>query len=375
MKVKDAILAVNASLLGAKDITELFDLILRTVLPAIDHANVACVLMLGPDGMLRIISSYGYPENQLPDFRVRLEDTFQWKKSGGQLDETLIINDLQRFMRELGINTDILKDDDGFDIRSTMSTPLIVDGNFLGLLNLDSRNDNVFDEVDRILVEVIRSQIPIAIKMFKNFAQIRELLAEKELLIREVHHRIKNNMSTIAGILNIRASSTADPSAAAVLEDACRQVQSMTMLYEKLYISNYSGTLPAAAIISPLIDDIVNNFRNPIPITVEKRFGDFILTEFRLQPFCIILNEILTNTMKYAFQEKTEGSIEITAKKEQGVIRLDISDDGIGLPRSIDFDHSEGFGLMLVRSLAAQMKGSVRFERGTGTRFILEIPD
>ncbi len=375
LRVKDAILSINTSLLEMKDTAQLFDLILDNVLPAIEHANVGCVLLLDKGNLLRIAAAKGYPENEIPDFSVRMEDSFQWKRCGGHLTDTLIINDLQEFTRELGVPLDILKDRDGYEIKSTMSTPLIVDGKFLGLLNLDSRGNDVFDDVDRTLVEVIRSQIPIIIKMFKSFERIKELLSEKELFIREVHHRIKNNMATIASILSMQASSIDDPRASAALGDARNRVQSMMTLYEKLYVSSYSGTLNATAFLPPLIDDIVRNFHTPIALSVVKRIADFPIAESRLQPICMIINEILTNSMKYAFTGKNEGRLEITAKQVNGSVRIEIADDGNGFPPSSGIVHSEGFGLMLVRNLAKQMGGKTKIEQSKGTRFTLEIPD
>lgn len=374
MRVKDAILAINASLLEMKDSAQLFDLILEKVLSAVEHATVGCVLLLGDDGMLRIASARGYPAEELPDFRVRLEDTFQWKKSGGDLNGTLIINDLQGFMRVLDIPSDILKDSEGQEIKSTMSTPLVVDGAFLGLLNLDSREDNVFDEVDRILVEFIRSQIPIVIKMFKSHERIRELLAEKDLLIREAHHRIKNNMLTMESILRLQASSVADPGASAALDAACSRVRSMMTLYEKLYIAEYRGALSSSVILTELVDDILENVRGPAAIRAEKRIEDFMIEERRLQPLCIIVNEILTNAAKYAFPGRDSGRVEVSAKREGKTVRIEIADDGVGMPESVDFGRSGGFGLMLVETLASQLSGSVRIDRRGGTRFILELP-
>ncbi len=375
IKVKDAIQSINASLLESASLEQLFGLILRSVLPAIEHANVACVLALGDDGKLRIVASIGYAAEDIAGFRVRLEDTFQWKKSHGRLSDTLIINDLPGFMRELGIPSDIPSDSEGQSIKSTMSTPLIVEGEFIGLLNLDSRNDNVFDEIDRTLVEVIRSQVPIAIRMFKSFERIRELLSEKELLLREVHHRIKNNMSTVASLLALRASATSEPLASSILDDASRQVKSMTTLYDRLYATQYSGRISARSLLQPLVADIVASFKNDMPLEVAIRIDDFELEERQLQPLCIIINEILTNAMKYAFKGRNAGRIEVSASEEAGSVRVRILDDGIGLPSSVDLGKSDGFGLMLVRSLAEQLGASARLERAGGTLFSLELPD
>ena len=168
MRLKDAILEINNSILQAADLDRFFDIILEKVLAAIDHADVGCILLVGEDRMLRIAAVSGYSRSETKDFRVRVEDTFQWKESDSEPGETLIINDLQDFMRTRGMPDTLLKNTKGETIRSSMSAPITIGGVFYGLFNLDSSRNNVFDETDHALMEYLRSQIPIAIGMFKS---------------------------------------------------------------------------------------------------------------------------------------------------------------------------------------------------------------
>jgi len=203
--------------------------------------------------------------------------------------------------------------------------------------------------------------------------RIKKLLDEKELLLREVHHRIKNNMTTISGLLILQAETAADPSIKDSLHDASSRVNSMQLLYDKLYRSADVQQMPLAAYLDPLTDAIISNFpvRNRIRIT--KQFDDIILGVKVLQPLGIIVNELLTNTMKYAFVGRSEGTIFISATLKENLVTLTVADDGNGTPESVDFKHTTGFGLVLVHGLTKQLGGKIRMERGEGTRIVLEF--
>jgi PAS domain S-box-containing protein len=203
--------------------------------------------------------------------------------------------------------------------------------------------------------------------------RIRDLLAEKELILKDVHHRIKNNMSTMRSLLSLQAEAQGEGSAASALEDAANRIQSMMLLYDKLYSSPDYKELPIAGYLSRLVDEIVSNFPNASSILVEKRLGDFVLGAAVLQPLGLIVNELLTNVMKYAFAGRDGGTITVSASLEGSLVTLVIADDGNGMPPSIDFERSTGFGLLLVQALTQQLKGKIAIERGRGTAISLEF--
>jgi PAS domain S-box-containing protein len=216
--------------------------------------------------------------------------------------------------------------------------------------------------------------------IFENISERKQaeekigiLLAEKELILKEAHHRIKNNMSVMRGLLALQAAEMKDSLAAAALEDAARRLQSMELLYEKLYQVEAFSELSIKAYLSPLVDEILANLRGVTPIKVEKRIDDFPLDARRLQPLGILVNELLTNVMKHAFAGREEGRIVVTATRVDGRAVVIIQDDGNGIPESVDFKQSTGFGLMLIGALATQLNGTIRIERGKGTRTILDF--
>ncbi len=203
--------------------------------------------------------------------------------------------------------------------------------------------------------------------------QIKSLLSEKELLLREVHHRIKNNMSVITGMLMLQAETLKEPSAIAALKDAQGRVRSMMVLYDKLYRSADFKSISIKEYLTSLIHEIIGNFPGHTSIKVETRIDDCILEAKTLSPVGIILNELLTNAMKHAFTDKEKGAIEVSLSIKDNHAILMLQDNGAGIPESIDTGNSTGFGLQLVNMLTEQLEGTIRIEREKGARFVLEF--
>jgi two-component sensor histidine kinase len=203
--------------------------------------------------------------------------------------------------------------------------------------------------------------------------KIRSLYAEKELVLKEVHHRIKNNMNTITSLLSLQAKTMKDPSPIAALDDATARVRSMGMLYDKLYRSEIFNELSIKDYLSSLIDEILLNFPNNRIVKAEKNIQDIALDTKRLQSLGIIINELLTNCMKYAFKDRENGLISVSAVNAEGHVAISVQDDGAGIPETVSFDNSTGFGLQLVNALTQQLDGTVRIERENGTKIIIEF--
>ena len=203
--------------------------------------------------------------------------------------------------------------------------------------------------------------------------KIKNLLAEKELILKEVHHRIKNNMATVKGLFSLQADTLKNPEAVAALKDASGRVQSMVVLYEKLYQSIGFDKVAASNYLTSLVDEIVANFPDSAKVKVDKKIADFVLNAKKLQPLGIIINELLTNIMKYAFTGRSDGLITVSVELKGNRVSLAIQDNGKGMPDTVDFENSTGFGLRLVSILTKQLAGTIRIEHGNGTRVILEF--
>jgi two-component sensor histidine kinase/ABC-type amino acid transport substrate-binding protein len=203
--------------------------------------------------------------------------------------------------------------------------------------------------------------------------RINMLLKEKELLLQEVHHRIKNNMNTIKGLLALQITAEENPSAAASLRDAESRVQSMIMLYDRLYFTENYREMSVKDYLQSLADEIAGSFPNRSILKIETDIEDFILNVNLLTPLGIIVNELITNMMKYAFPGRDSGVLIITAASRNDHVKIAVQDNGVGIPESVDFHNSSGFGLELVSMLTEQIGGNIRIERNEGTKFILEF--
>jgi PAS domain S-box-containing protein len=203
--------------------------------------------------------------------------------------------------------------------------------------------------------------------------KINTLLKEKELLLQEVHHRIKNNLVTMMSLLTIQSNALEDQKAIAALEDAKGRLQSMSVLYDKLYRTENLREMSIKNYLPALIDEITGIFLNKSSVKIETRIEDFVLGVKVLSVLGIIVNELLTNTMKYAFIGRDDGLITVSATAKDNLATIVFEDNGRGIPESVNIETSTGFGLKLVGMLTKQIDGTIRIERGKGTRFILEF--
>jgi len=207
---------------------------------------------------------------------------------------------------------------------------------------------------------------------------INKLLAEKELILKEVHHRIKNNMSTISAFLSLQANISDNKVISQALNDADNRVRSMMVLYDKLYQSSNYSELSVKEYLIDMTRQIVKNFSNSSSVAIIHDIEDIVLDVAKMQPLGVIINELLTNIMKYAFINRADGLITvsiklITSELNHDFVRVVIQDNGNGIPDTVDFDNSTGFGLTLVKLLTDQLCGVIRIERSDGTKIILEF--
>lgn len=248
---------------------------------------------------------------------------------------------------------------------------LAAHGELFGGLSLAGEKEQESPEPDELLVFAEMTSNA----MMRKRAEEREksLLAEKELLLREVHHRIKNNMSTMTSLLSIQAAAVEEPAAKEALKDAAGRFQSMNSLYDKLYLAEDLRETSLNNYLPALAGEIVGNFPNGDRVAVEAEVQDIKLGAKKLSSLGIIANEIIANSMKYAFAGREAGRIIISARARGDRVTLEIGDDGVGIPESLRIEGSSGFGFGLIRILAKQIDASVSIERRKGTRFVIEF--
>ena len=202
--------------------------------------------------------------------------------------------------------------------------------------------------------------------------KVMNLLREKDILLKEVHHRIKNNMTTIESILSLQSDSMSERDVHYALETARGRVQSMGVLYDRLFQSDTYRDTSVREYLHRLIHDVIRLYPGHESVTVEESIGDFFLDADTIFPLGIIVNELVTNVMKHALTGTGRVRLAVEAEKRGDSVTMVIRDSGGGIPQPED--RHQGFGLMLVERLARQLKGTFRMEQRNGTACIVEFP-
>jgi len=195
---------------------------------------------------------------------------------------------------------------------------------------------------------------------------IKRQLKEKEILLKEVHHRIKNNLLTIEGLLLLHAEDAENPDTVNGLKDAVGRVQSMRLIYDKLLIKDGYQKVSSKTYLTDLIDAIVNLYPRHRSITVKKDIVDLPMYVYQLFPMGVIVNELLTDVLKHAFKGLKQGHIWIKLNKTEDQMTLMVKDDGVGFPEGFNFKESKGFGMMLIDMLIGQLGGTISIENHHG---------
>lgn len=209
-----------------------------------------------------------------------------------------------------------------------------------------------------------------------NEKKIQTLLEEKKMLLRETHHRIKNNMNVISSILSIESAGQPEKSESKnILEESANRIISMMVLYDMLYKNEISNETDIDIFIRSLTDKLLEIHNKLVPLKAELNISDIKLPAGKASNIGIIINELFTNSVKYAFEgKKTDCKIRIDIKKKnENEIELIFADNGVGLPESITFEDSLSFGLQLINMLVKQNNGSITTKIDNGTKYIINM--
>ena len=206
--------------------------------------------------------------------------------------------------------------------------------------------------------------------------QIKAALKEKELLLGEVHHRVKNNLQIVQSMLRLQSAKVDDPAVRDILMDCQSRIKSMALIHQTLYQSKDFTKVDFASFLNSLALALINSYRidsNHIALSIE---ADQVLLPIDAAVSCgQIVNELLTNALKHAFPEGRRGNISVAlSRNEMGEVVLSVTDDGVGIPSSIDMRSQATLGLRLVSLLTDQLKGTLSLQRADPTRFILQFP-
>ena len=184
---------------------------------------------------------------------------------------------------------------------------------------------------------------------------MRTSLGEKEILLKEIHHRVKNNLQIIYSLLSLQSDHIQDELILDMFRDSKHRVRTMVLIHEKLYRSQDLSKIDFGEYVNALTTDLLNSYALSFSaLNLKTRVDGVHLSVDTAVPCGLIVNELVTNCLKYAFPDAQEGEINIELQKNGGdEFTLIVGDNGIGFPKEFDFRNTDSLGLQLVNSLAA----------------------
>ncbi len=199
---------------------------------------------------------------------------------------------------------------------------------------------------------------------------LKDSLKEKEVLLKEVHHRVKNNLQVISSILNLQSSYIEDEKIITILRESQDRIKTMSIIHESLYQANDFSKINFSQYVVSLSKNLVLSYGN---------LHSFVETTFEIEevslsldlsiPCGLIINELVSNSLKYAFKGKEKGKITISLFLKKGLVTIKVSDNGVGMPKNMNIKETNTLGLQLVTALVEQIDGELKIENNTGTTF------
>jgi len=231
----------------------------------------------------------------------------------------------------------------------------------------------VFVDLFRKTRELARLNEKMESEIEERVAQVRAALQEKEILLKEVHHRVKNNMQIISSLLSLQANRAGDNDTVQRLQAVRDRVHSMALVHEKLYQSDDFAHVEMADYTRSLMGDLLQAYAGALPdVALDLDLEPAALPVDLAIPFGLIVNELATNALKHAFQGRSRGEIHIRLHHEgAGRIHFRFADDGRGFAEPLEWERVHSFGLRLVRMLTQQVAGKLEVSNERGTAFDL----
>lgn len=209
----------------------------------------------------------------------------------------------------------------------------------------------------------------------QNEAQLRQSLEEKELLLKEIHHRVKNNLNVISSLLNLQSKYIKDKAALAVFQESQRRARSMALIHKMLYQSTDLKCINFGDYIKTLTEELFRTYVTGDNIQLDLDVGEVLLDINTAVPLGLIVNELVSNSLKHAFPNNLEGEITVKFHKRGEQYNFIVADTGVGFPEDLNFEKTDSLGMRLVNTLVDQIDGTMELERENGTCFIIKFTE
>ena len=201
--------------------------------------------------------------------------------------------------------------------------------------------------------------------------QIKASLGEKEVLLKEVHHRVKNNLQIMSSLLNLQIQYLNDPATREIFRTSMDRIKSMALIHDKLYRSESLSSIYFPGYVSDLVRDLVGAYTMGKGIALNLDVDPVLLDMDTAIPLGLVINELVSNALKHGFPGGSGGTVAIDLHREDTRVTLSVTDDGIGFPQELDFMNTPSLGMQLVTALVEQLEGTIELKRGEGTKFTI----
>jgi PAS domain S-box-containing protein len=267
----------------------------------------------------------------------------------------------------------VRKDGARIPIALTLSPIRDAAGNVVGISTIE-RDISQRKQTEHDLAVVRERSLARAEELARSNADLRASLAEKEVLLKEVHHRVKNNLQVITSLLDLQATRVADAGSRTVLRESQSRVRAIALVHEKIYQSGELGSIDFDTYLQALVRSLVTMHGIEARAVAVEACSDGIRLGIDTAMHCgLIVTELVTNALKHAFPGRHAGRIQVTLRRKDDELILAVADDGIGLPAGLDFRCSPSLGLSLVCALTEQLGGTISLARAAGTTFAVRF--
>lgn len=231
-----------------------------------------------------------------------------------------------------------------------------------------------------LLTRIIYTQNQEIIQQNENLKQAQETvshsLKEKEVLLAELHHRVKNNLAIILGLLNLQEDSALSEEAKQVIGDSKTRIMSMALVHKMLFENPHLKSIDMARYASELISELFRTYDLNKTVSLHEDYDNVILPVTKSIPFGLILNEVVTNSIKYVFKshDNQDGRFDISIKSEANLICVVLKDNGLGFPKGFNPQlDTSSLGISLMKTLTEQLDGNISFSNDNGARIELSF--
>lgn len=236
----------------------------------------------------------------------------------------------------------------------------------------EAKEGKIYEELGRLNNDLTNAQRELT----KKNIQLTQLNQQKEMLIKEVHHRVKNNLMIISSLLNLQSNYLKDDESKEIFKESQNRAKSMALIHERLYRSTDLKNIEFKEYITTLANDLYRTYvKDPSRVSLQMIIEDVNIDINAAIPLGLILNELITNSMKHAFPDGREGTISISFGKNINGFILKVSDDGVGVPDDLDYTKTDSLGLQLVTSLTRQINGKIELDKDHGTMFTITFKE